>query len=219
MRAFFRFCEQAGWALTNPAVAVQAPKVRPVPTLPFSDDEMEAILAACDRYSGNAERIKAFILTMRYSGLRIGDTLALTRDRLKGDKLFLYTQKTGTPVYVPLPASVVNALKKLDGDRFFTTGKAKSQTVRANWSRYLETIFEIAQITDGHSHRFRDTFAVSLLERGVSIDLVSILLGHSSIRVTERHYRPWVKALQVKLETAVRLAWAPHVGLEKRTQG
>ena len=203
----FDSVSEAGWAKTNPAVGVRAPKVKQLPTLPFSDDEMTAILAACDRYPGNVQRVKAFVLTMRYSGLRIGDTLALTRGRLKADKLFLYTQKTGTPVYVPLPPHAVAALKKLDGDRFFTTGNAKSQTARANWSRYLETIFELAKITDGHSHRFRDTFAVSLLEKGVSIDVVSVLLGHSSVRITERHYKPWVRALQVKLEEAVRLAW------------
>ena len=38
-----------------------------------------------------------------------------------------------------------------------------------------------------HPHRFRDTFAVSLLLKGVSLDSVSKLLGHSSIKITERH--------------------------------
>ncbi|MEQ1910055.1 MAG: hypothetical protein ABMA15_14610 [Vicinamibacterales bacterium] len=54
----------------------------------------------------------------------------------------------------------------------------------------------------------RDTFAVSLLEVGVSIENVSVLLGHSSVRITERHYKPWVKTLQKKLEDEVRKAWA-----------
>jgi site-specific recombinase XerD len=31
---------------------------------------------------------------------------------------------------------------------------------------------------------------VSLLENGVSIENVSVLLGHSSVRITERHYKP-----------------------------
>ena len=32
--------------------------------------------------------------------------------------------------------------------------------------------------------------------------------GHSSVRITERHYKPWVKTLQKKLEDEVRKAWA-----------
>ena len=36
---------------------------------------------------------------------------------------------------------------------------------------------------------------------------VSVLLGHSSVRITERHYKPWVKTPQKKLEEEVRKAW------------
>jgi integrase len=48
---------------------------------------------------------------------------------------------------------------------------------------------------------------VELLQAGVSIETVSVLLGHSSIRVTERHYAPWVKSRQDKLEREVRKIW------------
>lgn len=210
LRAFFRFCMHDDWIIKNPASAVKAPKVIDRPTLPFSNQEMKRILAACDRYQGNQDRLRAFVLVMRYSGLRIGDTIALGGQRLTSNKLFLYTAKTGTPVYVPLPPVVMRALKKCranDLDRFFSTGNAKPQTARANWSRYLDSLFELANINGGHSHRFRDTFAVRLLEQGVSLETVSLLLGHSSVKVTERHYKPWVKSLQTKLEQDVRRAW------------
>jgi hypothetical protein len=36
---------------------------------------------------------------------------------------------------------------------------------------------------------------------------VSKLLGHSSIKITERHYAPWVKARQDQLEADVRRIW------------
>ena len=45
-----------------------------------------------------------------------------------------------------------------------------------------------------------DTFAVELLLKGVPMDVVSVLLGHSSIKITEKHYAPWVKARQEQLE-------------------
>ena len=141
LRSFFRFCMHDDWIAKNPARAVKAPKVTDKPTLPFTPDHMKRILEACDRYTGNQARIKAFVLTMRYSGLRIGDVIALDRSRLHDTKLLLYTAKTGTPVYVPLPPVVVEALSKLetnDKGRFFSTGDAKPQTARANWSRYLD---------------------------------------------------------------------------------
>ena len=99
-------------------------------------------------------------------------------------------------------------LRTNEGGLYFSTGDAKPQTARANWSRYLDTLFELAGIVGGHSHRFRDTFAVELLLAGTPLETVSILLGHSSIRVTERHYRPWVRSLQRKLEEEVARTWS-----------
>ena len=51
------------------------------------------------------------VMLLRHSGLRIQDAACLERSRLKDDKLFLYTQKTGTPVNCPLPPETVKALK------------------------------------------------------------------------------------------------------------
>ena len=45
---------------------------------------------------------------------------------------------------------------------------------------------------------------------GVPLEQVSVLLGHQSIKVTERHYSPWVKARQEQLETAVRSTFEHH---------
>jgi hypothetical protein len=54
---------------------------------------------------------------------------------------------------------------------------------------------------------FRDTFAVELLLAGVPIDQVSLLLGHSSVKVTEKHYAPFVKARQEQLAQSAKKAW------------
>ncbi len=211
LRAFFGFCLDADWIERNPTKGLKRPKTKQTPTLPFTREEVERILEACNKYPGKRDRVKAFVLVMRYSGLRISDAAALTTDRFAGNKLFLYTQKTGTPVYMPLPDVVVEALENLGthgNGRYFSTGRAKPATVRANWSRYLDTVFELAEVENGHSHRFRDTFAVELLASGVSLESVSILLGHASVKVTEKHYKPWVQTLQNRLEQEVMNAWA-----------
>ncbi len=39
------------------------------------------------------------------------------------------------------------------------------------------------------------------------MERVSVLLGHSSIKVTGKHYSPWVRARQEQLEADVRRTW------------
>ena len=202
VRCFFlRFSDDAGWIPDNPARKLKSPKVTAHPTLPFSRAEMVQILAATDDYgkpgSLNRRRMKALVLLLRYSGLRIGDAVTLSSERIDGDKLFLYTSKAGTPVYCPLPPFVVTALEaaiELHQRFYFWTGSSKVNTITGDWQGKLKTLFDQAKVPTGHAHRFRDTFATELLLAGVPLERVSILLGHSSIRITERHYSPWVRS-------------------------
>jgi integrase/recombinase XerD len=68
--------------------------------------------------------------------------------------------------------------------------------------RTIERVCAAAGV-DGHPHRFRDTFAVRLREKGVHMDQVSILLGHTSVKTTEKYYAPWVRSRQRLLDEAV----------------
>ena len=230
LKSFFHFCVAREWVRSNPVLGIKPVKVPPSPTLPFEAEQMTAILDACDRYPimgiynhGNRQRTKALTLLMRYSGLRIGDAVTCARDRLVGSKLFLYQAKTGTPVYCPLPPVVVDALSAVEGQNpkyFFWTGNGKHKSALADAQRSFRKLFELAEV-DGHPHMFRDTFAVELLKNGVSLETVSMLLGHASIKVTEKHYKPWVKTLQDKLEADAMKGWpapaaAKHSG---RTAG
>lgn len=78
-------------------------------------------------------------------------------------------------------------------------------------------MFKEAGIPDGHAHRFRDTFAVDLLKAGVPMERVQMALGHRSIKVTEKHYSPWVRARQEQLEADVRRTWERECELMKPT--
>jgi integrase len=134
----------------------------------------------------------------------------LERSQIDADgRLFLYRQKTKVPVEVLLPPVVTEALKELNDfqDRFFWGGNGKVETAVKVWAETLHRLFEIAGIEEGHSHRFRNTFAFELLRKGTPLHEVSILLGHKSIKTTEKYYNAWVKARQVRLDEVVRASW------------
>jgi len=119
----------------------------------------------------------------------------------------VYTQKTGQPVYVPLPPVVDESLAKSgSGELLFWSGHGNPKSAVADWQRSLCRLFILAGVDDGHAHRFRDTFAVALLEKGVPLETVAILLGNT-IKIAEKHYEPWVRSRQIALEDAVRRSW------------
>lgn len=219
LRAFFRFTHENGWLTENPAEKLANPKVTMRPTLPFSHEEMIGILAQSGKKitecqpaaRDNARRLRALVLLLRYSGLRIGDVVGCLIERLNDSKLRLYTQKTGTHVHCPLPEFVVKELEAIPkkSERYwFWTGNGKLQTAVADWQGRLQTLFEDAKLPGGHAHRFRDTFTVELLLAGVPLERVSILLGHSSVKITEKHYSPWVRERQEQAEADVKRTWA-----------
>jgi integrase/recombinase XerD len=166
--------------------------------------------------------VHAFLQGMRWTGLAIRDTLTLPRVALEHDvqkDLYRVTTKrakTGTPVSVPIPHAVADELlaaHKLNSNPryFFWSGEGLPQSATSNWGqRYIAPVFKQAGIvSDGNmlSHRLRDTFAVDLLEKGVPMEEVSRLLGHTSIRTTEKSYAKWSKGRQDRADSLVVATW------------
>ena len=217
VKAFFKFCSASGWLEKSPAASVKGPEVKPGVTLPFSDEEIERIFDALERQylakhpASNEltkKKIKAFLLVMLYSGIRISDCVFLRKERVQDGKLFIRnSHKTGVPIWVPLPAKVLEALDEIGAANFyFTTGAGKVKTWTTEWEERLKKVFVLAKVPEGHSHMLRDTFSVNLLRRGRTIEDVAALLGNT-VSVCEKHYSPWVGSRQQALEEAVKAAW------------
>jgi integrase/recombinase XerD len=209
LRTFFRFVHDTGWLSKNPSLAIKPPKVDDVPTLPFARAEVEAVLKACDSYPNklNARRLRALTLLLRHAGLRITDAVTLRKQAISGDGvLTLRTAKTGTEVRVPLPPSAIDALNDVaqPNGYFFWSGRGTKKSCVGDYQRAFKKLYKLAGIANGHAHRWRDTFAVEMLLARVPISDVQALLGHSSIKVTEKHYSPWAVARAEQLESTVR---------------
>ena len=67
-------------------------------------------------------------------------------------------------------------------------------------------VYVMAGVVDGHSRRLRDTFSVDLLQKGVSLETVSMLLGHTSIGHRKSLFALGEDASDA-LEDAVKLSW------------
>jgi integrase len=235
LNGFFNFCIENEWLARNPSKKMKAVHATLVPTDYFTPIEFERIIDGTYAYGEwkggrdfqrRALRLRALILLMRWSGLSILDAVTLERQRLQGHRLMLYRHKTKVPVFVPLPQDVAALLHEIPNSNpryFFWTGNGDPHTAKKGWQRSLRRLFKAVNLKteDGqprrcHPHMLRDTFAVELLLAGVPLDQVSLLLAHSSIKITEKHYAPFVKARQQQLEASVQMAWQTAGQPQKR---
>ncbi len=234
LKSFFLFAQRAGVISFNPANALSPIKSEHVPTLPLDPDasrdsphrpEFERLVAACAVFDDErkAKRARGLILTMRYTGLAIADAVGLERSRLKYDpdknlyRVVTSREKTGVDVCVPIPAEIAREIAAVTNEHpdyfFWNSGKGKLRTAVKKWNAILRVIFDAAGLFAGHPHQLRDTAAVEWLKAGIALQDVSKLLGHASIKTTEKSYAPWVRGRQMRLDALVISTWAPETAV------
>ena len=106
------------------------------------------------------------------------------------------------------------SLTQYRGHLYFWTGEGKPETAAGNYRRTLRDLGDYCKVPDLHPHRFRDSFAVRLLQGGVALDRVARAPGNRSVRIVERHYAPWIKSRQDELDKDVQATW--NVGSKLR---
>jgi integrase/recombinase XerD len=211
-KTFLEFCKDSQWITNNPADPLKPASTTPPVIVPITNKEFGKILKACDSYPNrtNAIRLKALVLVMRFTGLRIRDVITLRKEHIQNGRLFLRTAKTKTDVFCPVPPAVIKALDRIEalGPFFFWNGRSKVESVVSDYQRALRLLFKLAETPRVHAHLFRHTFATGLLADGNSLETVATLLGHSNTSVTKKNYDHWVQGRQDKLEAAVKNPWA-----------
>jgi integrase/recombinase XerC len=81
--------------------------------------------------------------------------------------------------------------KAIQGKYVFPGRHGGHKTIQNN--RALKAAFRRADITDISTHTMRKTFATRLSSRGAAITDVQHLLGHASVKTTERACAAFVK--------------------------
>ena len=167
-------------------------KEAPPRTRYLTEPEEAALLSA------GSPAVRQAIVVAVNTGLRMEEQFSLTWPQVdfrRGIILTTKRTKSGRARAVPMPAPVAQILTQLTGQR--TIGKVASLYVfrhdtgerLLNMKKGLAGAVARAKLEDVHWHDLRRTAGCRWLQRdGRSMEEVSILLGHSSVKVTERSY-------------------------------
>jgi site-specific recombinase XerD len=224
LRTFFGYCVTHKWISANPAMEMKSPRnIKPNEVVPYTLREEAEILEACDRIGGarykrsaavyERLRAKAMILLLRHTALRISDVCTLRKDAVTWDpdcgrwRVFLRTQKSGEPVYLPIPDGLKLALDALPLPRqaaqdcpwYFWNGQTAERAVVGIAERSVGAVFKKSKVKNAHAHRYRHTLATRLLGDGARFQEVADILGNTEA-VVRKHYGKWSKKRQANID-------------------
>ena len=169
----------------------------------YSDPEADSIIEWTAAQPGLRWQVgRVLLLTLRYSGLRAGELVSLRTEQVDlDDRRISLVGKGRKPRVIPIPHLLADVLReyleelrpKLPASPYLFANP------RGNWSlhgrygpRALHNLVVEAGTSAGvagrhFAHRWRHTYATSLVRRGEDIHVVQRLMGHSNIATTSRY--------------------------------
>ena len=151
----------------------------------LSEEESERLISNCDK------NLKPIVITALNTGMRRGEILGLTWDRvdLKNRIILLDKTKNGERREIPINNTLYNTLSGLI--RHIKTDYVfyNPETLKpyCDLKKGFGTALKKSNIVDFHFHDLRHTFASWLVMKGVDLATVQKLLGHKDIKMTLRY--------------------------------
>jgi integrase len=179
---------------------------------PYEKDEQETLVAAfTEEHNGRPHlRYGWGCVLILETGLRAGEALALEWPDIDEEKRLLKVSKNMVRVdgknliqratktesgrrTIPLNARAIEAVQHLKAQQVegcpyvFATQTGRHLSYR-NLLATMETSCEAASVEHRGLHALQHSFASNLYARGVSVKVISKLLGHSSMQITIDRY-------------------------------
>ena len=211
LRAYFSFCKASGYRADDlPTEGVKRVAEQPTGPRWFLKREVNGLIRAVERYGRGADRLRdlAIILTLRHTGVRVGELVGLTlqdvtlgqrggqlRVRGKGNKERIVP--LNHEVRQALAAWLVIRAERSDHDAYEEVFLGQRGPLSAHGVEVLVTKYaRHAGLPTLRPHALRHSFAKHLLDAGEDLVTVQALLGHSNLNTTARYTQPGARDLE-----------------------
>ncbi len=188
-RTFYRFLKMNEYITDDPSLLVAHPQYELATPRILKPTEYRALRDA----ARNDARMHAVIELLLQTGIRIGELADLRLSDVQNDNLHIRSHEKHPERLVPLNKSAKEAYgryiqvrPKVQDDHVFVTKSGKPFLVR-NIRTAIERYFRIAGIENAKVNDLRHTFVAHHLKHGVSLVLLSKILGHKRLSTTERY--------------------------------
>lgn len=188
-RTFYRFLKMNEYVTDDPSLLVSHPHYELATPRILKPTEYRALRDA----ARNDARMYAIIELLLQTGIRIGELADIRITDVKNDSILIRPHEKHAQRLVPLNKAAKEALMryiqarpKVQDDHVFVTKSGKPFLVR-NIRTAIERYFRIAGIDDAKVNDLRHTFVAHHLKHGVSVVLLSKILGHKRLSTTERY--------------------------------
>ena len=215
-RAFFSWCTRMGYVTKHPFTGIPNVKVEQKVIQPFTEDEIQQLLAACDGATAFGCRNRAIILLFLDTGMRALELLRVEVDDVNWETRRIHVRqgKGRKQRVVPFGEGPEAALRDYTtrfrgeepGCLFLATRGARRPLAPFALTTLFDRLGRRAGVEHAHAHRFRHTFATWAIENHARELDVQYLLGHSTSAMVRRYSATFDAAKAADAHAAFSLA-------------
>ena len=190
LSSFFSWLEDEDYIVKSPVRKIKRVKTAVKAKETLSDEELEALRDSCD-----SKRDLAMVDLLASTGMRVGELIRLDIDDVDIQGRECVVTGKGNkqrPVYfdarTKLHLTAYLESRKDNNPALFVSLNGRTQRLSVcTVEKRIKALGERAQVGRVHPHKFRRTLATHAIDKGMPIEQVQRLLGHSKIETT-MHY-------------------------------
>lgn len=190
LSSFFSWLEDEDYIVKSPVRKIKRVKTAVKAKETLSDEDLEALRDSCD-----SKRDLAMVDLLASTGMRVGELIRLNIDDVDIQGRECVVMGKGNkqrPVYFDARTKLhltayLESRKDGNPALFVSLNGRKQRLSVCTIEKRIKALGEKAQVGRVHPHKFRRTLATHAIDKGMPIEQVQKLLGHSKIETT-MHY-------------------------------